>query len=128
MPRHLECIASMVLSSINNCLPNYTVSQPTGPRSLCSMINGCFLNIICCSSLLCYSSLLCCSSLFQELELRIETQKQTLQARDESIKKLLEMLQNKGVGKLLFEIFCSLQCNLYAVIWDRHVFLPLHPQ
>ncbi|KPJ18585.1 ERC protein 2, partial [Papilio machaon] len=34
-----------------------------------------------------------------ELELRIETQKQTLQARDESIKKLLEMLQNKGMGK-----------------------------
>lgn len=37
----------------------------------------------------------------QELELRIETQKQTLQARDESIKKLLEMLQNKGVGKFV---------------------------
>lgn len=37
--------------------------------------------------------------MLQELELRIETQKQTLQARDESIKKLLEMLQNKGVGK-----------------------------
>lgn len=35
----------------------------------------------------------------QELELRIETQKQTLQARDESIKKLLEMLQSKGIGK-----------------------------
>lgn len=35
----------------------------------------------------------------QELELRIETQKQTLQARDESIKKLLEMLQNKGMGE-----------------------------
>lgn len=35
----------------------------------------------------------------QELELRIETQKQTLAARDESIKKLLEMLQNKGMGK-----------------------------
>lgn len=35
----------------------------------------------------------------QELELRIETQKQTLSARDESIKKLLEMLQNKGMGK-----------------------------
>ncbi|XP_043474487.1 ELKS/Rab6-interacting/CAST family member 1-like isoform X2 [Leptopilina heterotoma] len=35
----------------------------------------------------------------KELELRIETQKQTLQARDESIKKLLEMLQNKGMGK-----------------------------
>ena len=36
---------------------------------------------------------------FQELEMRIETQKQTLQARDESIKKLLEMLQSKGEGK-----------------------------
>ncbi|EFX72238.1 hypothetical protein DAPPUDRAFT_13169, partial [Daphnia pulex] len=35
----------------------------------------------------------------KELELRIETQKQTLQSRDESIKKLLEMLQNKGMGK-----------------------------
>ena len=38
---------------------------------------------------------------WQELELRIETQKQTMQSRDESIKKLLEMLQNKGSGKLL---------------------------
>lgn len=37
--------------------------------------------------------------IYQELELRIETQKQTLTARDESIKKLLEMLQNKGMGK-----------------------------
>ncbi|ROT64539.1 ELKS/RAB6-interacting/CAST family member 1 [Penaeus vannamei] len=35
----------------------------------------------------------------KELELRIETQKQTLSARDESIKKLLEMLQQKGIGK-----------------------------
>lgn len=35
----------------------------------------------------------------QELELRLETQKQTLIARDESIKKLLEMLQNKGMGE-----------------------------
>ena len=35
----------------------------------------------------------------QELEMRIDTQKQTLQARDESIKKLLEMLQSKGEGK-----------------------------
>ncbi|XP_050727202.1 ELKS/Rab6-interacting/CAST family member 1-like isoform X17 [Eriocheir sinensis] len=34
----------------------------------------------------------------KELELRIETQKQTLAARDESIKKLLEMLQQKGIG------------------------------
>ena len=35
----------------------------------------------------------------QELELRIDTQKQTLQQRDESIKKLLEMLQSKGEGE-----------------------------
>uniref|UniRef100_A0A8C9VPV5 ELKS/RAB6-interacting/CAST family member 2 n=1 Tax=Scleropages formosus TaxID=113540 RepID=A0A8C9VPV5_SCLFO len=34
----------------------------------------------------------------EEMELRIETQKQTLGARDESIKKLLEMLQSKGLG------------------------------
>ncbi|XP_078270746.1 ERC protein 2 isoform X2 [Rhinoraja longicauda] len=33
----------------------------------------------------------------EEMELRIETQKSTLNARDESIKKLLEMLQNKGL-------------------------------
>ncbi|XP_029010762.1 ELKS/Rab6-interacting/CAST family member 1-like isoform X2 [Betta splendens] len=32
----------------------------------------------------------------EEMELRIDTQKQTLSARDESIKKLLEMLQSKG--------------------------------
>ncbi|XP_035676573.1 ELKS/Rab6-interacting/CAST family member 1-like isoform X7 [Branchiostoma floridae] len=34
----------------------------------------------------------------EELEIRIETQKQTLSARDESIKKLLEMLQSKGLA------------------------------
>ncbi|KAJ8394817.1 hypothetical protein AAFF_G00041720 [Aldrovandia affinis] len=33
----------------------------------------------------------------EEMELRIETQKQTLTARDESIKKLLEMLQSQGL-------------------------------
>ncbi|XP_052329785.1 ERC protein 2 isoform X1 [Oncorhynchus keta] len=33
----------------------------------------------------------------EEMELRMETQKQTLGARDESIKKLLEMLQSKGL-------------------------------
>ena len=32
----------------------------------------------------------------EEMELRIDTQKQTLTARDESIRKLLEMLQGKG--------------------------------
>jgi hypothetical protein len=41
----------------------------------------------------------------KELELRIETQKQTLQARDESIKKLLEMLQNKGMGEWFSCVF-----------------------
>lgn len=35
----------------------------------------------------------------KEYELRLESHKQTLQARDESIKKLLEMLQAKGIGK-----------------------------
>ena len=39
------------------------------------------------------------SSSLQELEMRIDTQKQTLSARDDSIKKLLEMLQTKGEGK-----------------------------
>ena len=33
----------------------------------------------------------------EEMEIRIETQKQTLAARDESVKKLLEMLQSKGL-------------------------------
>lgn len=43
-----------------------------------------------------------CSS--QELELRIETQKQTLSSRDESIKKLMEALQSKGIsGKMMEE-------------------------
>lgn len=50
---------------------------------------------------------------FQELELRIETQKQTLQARDESIKKLLEMLQSKGVGKY----FCITSAHLFFNIF-----------
>lgn len=41
----------------------------------------------------------------QELEMRIDTQKQTLTARDESIKKLLEMLQNKGEGEMRMIVF-----------------------
>ncbi len=32
------------------------------------------------------------------MELRIETQKQTLMAREESLKKLMEMLRSKGVA------------------------------
>ncbi|XP_064154331.1 ERC protein 2-like isoform X7 [Anguilla rostrata] len=39
----------------------------------------------------------------EEMELRIETQKQTLNARDESIKKLLEMLQSKGLPSKAME-------------------------
>lgn len=42
----------------------------------------------------------------KELECRCETHKQTLIARDESIKKLLEMLQAKGMGE------CSALCDL----------------
>ncbi|XP_060745056.1 ELKS/Rab6-interacting/CAST family member 1 isoform X3 [Tachysurus vachellii] len=39
----------------------------------------------------------------EEMELRIDTQKQTLNARDESIKKLLEMLQSKGLSAKVSE-------------------------
>ncbi|KAE8613515.1 hypothetical protein XENTR_v10007751 [Xenopus tropicalis] len=39
----------------------------------------------------------------EEMELRIDTQKQTLSARDESIKKLLEMLQSKGIPNKVME-------------------------
>lgn len=40
----------------------------------------------------------------KELELRIETQKQTLASRDESIKKLMEAMQSKGIsGKMMEE-------------------------
>lgn len=39
----------------------------------------------------------------EEMELRIETQKQTLDARDSSIRKLLEMLQSKGLASKQYE-------------------------
>jgi len=35
----------------------------------------------------------------QELELRLETQKAALQSREDSIRKLLEMVQSKGQSK-----------------------------
>lgn len=38
--------------------------------------------------------------------MRIETQKQTLAAREESIKKLMEMLQNKGMS--MYTLWISL--------------------
>ena len=40
----------------------------------------------------------------EEMEIRIETLKQTLAARDESIKKLLEMLQSKGLSTKHLEV------------------------
>lgn len=39
----------------------------------------------------------------RELEMRIETQKQTLSVRDESIKKMVEMMNNKGIASKLME-------------------------
>lgn len=37
------------------------------------------------------------------MELRIETQKQSLAARDESIKKLMDMMQSKGYSSKIME-------------------------
>lgn len=37
------------------------------------------------------------------MELRIETQKQTLASRDESIKKLMEAMQSKGISSKMME-------------------------
>lgn len=39
----------------------------------------------------------------RELEMRIETQKQTLAARDDSIKKMVEMMNNKGITTRIME-------------------------
>lgn len=39
----------------------------------------------------------------RELEMRIETQKQTLAARDDSIKKMVEMVNNKGIATKIME-------------------------
>ena len=55
--------------------------------------------------------------------MRIDTQKQTLQARDESIKKLLEMLQSKGEGKKYRQRMKGVE-NLYelrrkSLCWRR---------
>jgi len=41
--------------------------------------------------------------ILQELELRIETQKQTLASRDDSIKRLMEAMQSKGLGGKFLE-------------------------
>lgn len=39
----------------------------------------------------------------RELEMRIETQRQTLAARDESIKRMVEMMNNKGLASKIME-------------------------
>lgn len=39
----------------------------------------------------------------RELEMRIETQKQTLAAREESTKRLVDMINNKGVATKIME-------------------------
>ena len=39
----------------------------------------------------------------RELEMRIETQKQTLAARDDSIRKMVEMMNNKGLTSKIME-------------------------
>jgi hypothetical protein len=52
--------------------------------------------------------------------MRIDTQKQTLNARDESIKKLLEMLQNKGEGEFphIWAILFKGQCHkIVSYLW-----------
>ena len=54
----------------------------------------------------------------EEMELRIETQKQTLGTRDESIKKLMEMLQAKSrrlllCGGYFFAFLCL--CSFFAL-------------
>lgn len=60
---------------------------------------------------------------WQELELRLETQKQTLLARDESIKKLLEMLQNKGMGEqYIFLYYTYLISQRENRVYDKEIF------
>ena len=46
-----------------------------------------------------------------ELEIRIETQKQTLAARDASIKTLLDMLQVRDWDITIYGCLFSLHCN-----------------
>ena len=60
-----------------------------------------------------------------EMELRIDTQKQTLNAREESIKKLLEMMQNKGKGHCFLSecavcVICMQPGAVVQLITDMH--------
>lgn len=61
----------------------------------------------------------------EEMELRIDTQKQTLGARDESIKKLLEMLQSKGrcepwkaILRILDMCFILWNADVYNILYN----------
>lgn len=89
LPIHLFSLSHSLPLSLTHCVPLFTLST------------------FCC----CFSRFFSLHILYaiQELELRIETQKQTLSARDESIKKLLEMLQTKGMGmfRIYFIFFVS---------------------
>lgn len=39
----------------------------------------------------------------RELEMRVETQRQTLAARDDSIKRMVDMMSNKGLASKIME-------------------------
>ncbi|XP_026774144.1 ELKS/Rab6-interacting/CAST family member 1a isoform X7 [Pangasianodon hypophthalmus] len=56
----------------------------------------------------------------QEMELRLETQRQTLVARDDSVKKLLEMLHNKGPSSKSSEEDHELTCRLADAEMHAH--------
>ncbi|XP_076877730.1 ELKS/Rab6-interacting/CAST family member 1a isoform X2 [Brachyhypopomus gauderio] len=56
----------------------------------------------------------------EEMELRLETQRQTLAARDDSIKKLLEMLHSKGPPSKASEEDHELTCRLADAEMHAH--------
>ncbi|XP_037396567.1 ELKS/Rab6-interacting/CAST family member 1a isoform X3 [Pygocentrus nattereri] len=56
----------------------------------------------------------------EEMELRLETQRQTLAARDDSVKKLLEMLHSKGPSTKASEEDHELTCRLADAEMHAH--------
>lgn len=56
----------------------------------------------------------------EEMELRLETQRQTLAARDDSVKKLLEMLHSKGPSTKATEEDHELTCRLADAEMHAH--------
>lgn len=69
---------------------------------VCLTANSLTCNTLCPRDVL-HANHVCASQNLQELELRIETQKQTLSSRDESIKKLMEAMQSKGISSKMME-------------------------